>query len=98
MKSCTGTYQGNSNIKRQLISADKTSWDIELTNYFPQEHTDKKVLAGPEWADPDISGLHDDAKPLKKGELKFNHHDGKVNRRSHIGRYEIKNGLPMYLK
>ncbi len=91
-----GDYQRNQKVKRLDVPDEKVSWGVPWPDYKPGEFTMDKVLAGPEYADPDISELHPNAKPVLKGELKFNDIDGKVNRKSHMGTYEIVDRLPRY--
>ena len=66
--------------------------------YEPPEYTANNVLAGPDWADPEVSGKYTSSLIRKKKELKFNEIDSKVNRKSHTGKYEIIDGLPRYAK
>ncbi len=90
-----GVYARSNNIKRFEVTEDQISWKINFPEYAPPEFTGDKVLEGPEWADPDVSECHKNAKPPLTKSLKFNAIDGKVNRKSHMGRYHIdKNGIP----
>ena len=64
---------------------DKVSWHVKWTEYKPVEYTAPKILKDkPDWADPE--------NPL---DIKsWNQFDGKVDRRSHLGTYEVLDGIP----
>lgn len=59
---------------------------MEWHDYDPVEYTAGSVLAGPRWADPQISESNFSPK--------FNEKDGHVERKSQNGLYEIENGRP----
>lgn len=87
---CRGTYPGTE-IERFQFSDDKVSWKVEFTDYKPVNYTAPSVLNKPVWADPDID------EPEFK-DIKFNTIDGKVNRKSHEGIYEVVNGVPLNIR
>ena len=64
----------------------KTEWQTTWPDYSPVEYTSGSVLSHPVWADPaDCASI-----------TKFNDLDGKIDRRSHVGHYEIDlNGRPL---
>ena len=74
--------------ERGIVPDDKVSWSVEFKDYKPANYTSPKVLSKPVWADPDIE------KDQKVG-LKFNKVDGKTNRKSHVGEYQVVKGLPL---
>ena len=61
------------------------SWSVRWPDYKPVQYTARKLLVDkPAWADPenvlDIT--------------KWNMLDGKIDRRSHMGVYELVDGVP----
>ncbi|CAF0741113.1 unnamed protein product [Didymodactylos carnosus] len=82
-KALTSPYVSTTDIIRTDVSG-KISWDEEWLDYCPIEYTAQIVFnsatkAQPEWADdPDPQSV--------KG---FNRRDGEIDRRSHIGTYEV---------
>ncbi|XP_069508147.1 ADP-ribose pyrophosphatase, mitochondrial isoform X2 [Ambystoma mexicanum] len=84
-KALTSPYPG-SRVTRSQVPADKVSWLQSWPQYQPVEFTAPPVLAGPVWADPEIGTS--DFSP------KFNQLDGKVQRKSLIGTYEVVDGRP----
>ncbi|XP_063191273.1 ADP-ribose pyrophosphatase, mitochondrial isoform X3 [Chroicocephalus ridibundus] len=52
-KALTSPYPG-SHVERSQVPEDKVSWLIEWKDYNPVEYTAVSVLAGPNWADPQI--------------------------------------------
>ncbi|XP_065663840.1 ADP-ribose pyrophosphatase, mitochondrial isoform X5 [Hydra vulgaris] len=85
---CRGAYPLNDQLKRFSVSDDLVDWNKKFDSYAPVCYTAESVKKMPVWADPDL----DD--PAFK-EIKFNELDGKVNRISHMGKYEImSNGAP----
>ncbi|PAV59939.1 hypothetical protein WR25_17396 [Diploscapter pachys] len=73
-----------STVYRLFVPADKVSWNVPWPEYAPPDHTDKNLKGRP-YADPE------DPKSIK-----FNQIDGKINRKSHNGTYEIdKDGRPL---
>ncbi|XP_013393750.1 ADP-ribose pyrophosphatase, mitochondrial [Lingula anatina] len=73
--------------QRYAVPDDKVSWKTNYPEYAPPEFTSESVSSGPVWADPGVT---------EKGPppLKWNTVHGKVNRVSHMGQYEVVNGLP----
>ncbi len=73
------------------MPSDRVAWTIHFPGYAPVDFTTEKVLEGRDHTDPDISkcpGINID----------FNTIDGKVDRRSHTGIYQLdKFGLPRLL-
>ncbi|CAM4657114.1 unnamed protein product [Lepidochelys kempii] len=84
-KAHTSPYPG-SKVERSKVPTDKVSWLVEWEDYRPVEYTAASVLAGPTWADPQISA--------KNFSPRFNEKDGQVERRSLSGLYEVENGRP----
>ncbi|XP_033126792.1 ADP-ribose pyrophosphatase, mitochondrial-like [Anneissia japonica] len=80
-------YTG-SKVKRFPVPEDMVPWSVEWPDYNPTTFTTEHVLSKPVWADPDIS-------KNSKNKLKFNEIDGKVNRRSHMGKYKLQDSLPL---
>ncbi len=92
-----GQYPRSSNIQRFDVPEHLISWTTNYPEYEPPEFTSGKVLEGPEWADPDISQVHANAKPAYTQRLKFNAIDGNINRKSHMGKYRInEKRIPQY--
>ncbi|XP_040822513.1 ADP-ribose pyrophosphatase, mitochondrial isoform X2 [Ochotona curzoniae] len=52
-KARTSPYPG-SKVQRSKVPDDKVGWLVEWQDYNPVEYTAVSVLAGPEWADPQI--------------------------------------------
>ncbi|XP_034860453.1 ADP-ribose pyrophosphatase, mitochondrial isoform X2 [Mirounga angustirostris] len=84
-KARTSPYPG-SKVQRSQVPNEKVSWFVEWQDYNPVEYTAVSVLAGPRWADPQISESNFSPK--------FNEKDGHVERKSQNGLYEIENGRP----
>ncbi|NXI16068.1 NUDT9 protein, partial [Irena cyanogastra] len=84
-KALTSPYPG-SHIERSQVPEDKVGWLTEWKDYNPVEYTAKSVLAGPNWADPQIND--------EGFSPKFNERDGEVERTSLNGLYVVKNGRP----
>ncbi|XP_046327185.2 ADP-ribose pyrophosphatase, mitochondrial-like isoform X2 [Haliotis rufescens] len=83
------TYPRTKDVKRFPVPDDKVPWSAEFAVYEPVDYTSPKVLEKPVWADPDIR--HSDAviRPPKWNSL-----DGVINRRSHLGNYEVIDKVP----
>ena len=64
----------------------------EFPNYKPTNYTSEIVLKNPPWADVDLMSQPSNRRP----ELKFNAMDTdcKHNRVSHMGEYQVIDGLP----
>lgn len=73
-------------IQRFTVPDELISWTSNFSDYNPPFY-ESPVLKGKPWADPDINdpSFHP----------KFNDLDGNVNRKSHVGNYEIENKLPL---
>ncbi|XP_055445043.1 ADP-ribose pyrophosphatase, mitochondrial isoform X2 [Bubalus kerabau] len=53
-KARTSPYPG-SKVQRSQVPNDKVDWLVEWHDYNPVEYTAVSVLAGPQWADPQIT-------------------------------------------
>lgn len=73
-------------IQRFPVSDELILWSTNFNDYNPPFFEIEGLKEKP-WADPDIND------PSFKP--KFNELDGKVNRKSHIGIYQIENKLPL---
>ncbi|CAK1580336.1 unnamed protein product [Parnassius mnemosyne] len=85
MKARCGIYP-RSTIQRFSVPDDKVSWNVEYKEYNPPNYTSASIYGKP-WADPDIADSN--FKP------NWNSLDGNVNRKSHMGLYQITNGYPI---
>lgn len=85
IKARTSPYPGSA-VERNPVPNEKVKWSVSWNDYKPVEYTANCVLAGPMWADPEISE--------SKFSPKFNEKDGHVERRSHSDSYKIENGRP----
>ncbi|KAK2493504.1 hypothetical protein MC885_009697 [Smutsia gigantea] len=86
-KARTSPYPG-SKVQRSQVPNEKVGWLVEWQDYSPVEYTAVSVLAGPRWADPQISESNFSPK--------FNEKDGHIERKSQNGLYEIENGRPRW--
>ncbi|XP_053452081.1 ADP-ribose pyrophosphatase, mitochondrial-like [Nycticebus coucang] len=84
-KARTFPYPG-SKVERSQVPNEKVGWLVEWQDYDPVEYTALSVLAGPRWADPQISESN--------FSLKFNEKYGHIERKRQNGLYEIENGRP----
>ncbi|ELU07292.1 hypothetical protein CAPTEDRAFT_36208, partial [Capitella teleta] len=84
---CRAPMYPRDNISRFPVSDEQVSWSKAYPEYNPPDHTSPSVLAKPVWADPDF---RDPAFPQPK----WNDLDGKINRKSHSGPYEIIDKVP----
>ncbi|NXL84876.1 NUDT9 protein, partial [Alectura lathami] len=75
-----------SRVERRHVPEDKVGWSTEWEDYSPVEYTAGSVLAGPQWADPQVSD--------RSFSPKFNERDGDVERTSWNGLYVVENGRP----
>jgi len=73
-------------VNRFSVPDDKVDWSVNFPSYSPTEFTAPFVLSAV-WADPDIGT--DGFNP------QWNSLDGKVNRVSHVGIYQIKDNKPL---
>lgn len=72
-----------SSVQRVRLSDEEVEWTKDVPGYCP-EYYDSPVLEGKVWADP--------AEPANLVD-KYNTLDGKVNRQSHCGTYQVMNGV-----
>jgi len=87
---CRGElYPRGDNIRRFQVPDDKVSWSIAFEGYKPTEYTNGTVSKQPVWADLDFKT--NQSTTVLWNELD---QDGKVDRRSHMGKYEVITGLP----
>ncbi|XP_044159895.1 ADP-ribose pyrophosphatase, mitochondrial isoform X1 [Bufo gargarizans] len=85
VKALTSPYPG-SKVERWPVPEEKVSWSVNWPEYQPVEYTAPSVLAQPPWADPPQSS---------EGFCpQYNALDGKVERASFEGSYEVINGSP----
>jgi ADP-ribose pyrophosphatase len=77
-------------VRRFPVPEDKIPWSVDYPGYHPVDYTAPRVLSRPVWADPDIR-KEEPEKPMQ-----FNSLDGKVDRRSHTGTYQIVDKVPRY--
>jgi len=82
---CRGGVYPRTEVKRLDIPDGKVSWTVDWADYKPPTYTDPKVLKA-SWADPELS--------TKDFAPKFNSLDGKIDRRSHNGTYDVVDGVP----
>ncbi|XP_076473042.1 ADP-ribose pyrophosphatase, mitochondrial-like [Babylonia areolata] len=80
-------YPGSKDVRRFKVPDDKVAWRTRFPDYKPVDYTSPGVLAGPVWADVDV---RTENTPIPK----WNSLDGKVDRRSHTGRYEVVDKCP----
>ncbi|CAF1078645.1 unnamed protein product [Adineta ricciae] len=73
-------YVGTKNVLRTEVSNEKVPWSLHWPEYKAIEYTASKVLKNPPWADDS------DATKIKY----FNEIDGKIDRRSYMGKYEVE--------
>jgi ADP-ribose pyrophosphatase len=67
------------------VPDDKVSWSVDWPEYKPAEYTSYKLIEErPSWADGE--------NPLVI--TNWNALDGNIDRKSHIGDYQIINGVP----
>uniref|UniRef100_A0A8C5WI49 Nudix hydrolase 9 n=1 Tax=Leptobrachium leishanense TaxID=445787 RepID=A0A8C5WI49_9ANUR len=85
VKALTSPYPG-SQVKRWPVPPEKVSWSVEWPEYQPVEYTAPSVLAKPPWADL----------PLSTSGFcpRFNALDGKVQRESFEGTYQVEDSTP----
>jgi ADP-ribose pyrophosphatase len=81
-------YPRGDNIKRFPVPDGMVSWDKDNPGYNPLEYTTESVLKQPVWADIDFR-IATSPVPAKWNEL-----DGKVDRRSHMGPYQVVGKVP----
>ncbi|XP_072376575.1 ADP-ribose pyrophosphatase, mitochondrial [Diabrotica undecimpunctata] len=83
---CRDIFYPLSEVKRFQIKDEQVPWSVTLNEYDPPEYN-SKVLINKPWADP----------PLNDSLFnpKWNQLDGKINRQSHTGTYNIVDGRPL---
>ncbi|CAH1971874.1 unnamed protein product [Acanthoscelides obtectus] len=83
---CRGGTYPFSGVKRLIFSDDLVAWSNQFPDYDPPEYNSKSLVNKP-WADP----------PFEDPNFKpnWNQLDGKVNRQSHVGVYDIRDGRPL---
>ncbi|KAL0883087.1 hypothetical protein ABMA27_016553 [Loxostege sticticalis] len=82
---CRGGTYPRSSIERFPVPDDKVSWSTDYMDYKPANFTSPGIHGKP-WADPEIGDPN--FKPS------WNKIDGKVNRASHMGTYNVVDGYP----
>ncbi|XP_069840626.1 ADP-ribose pyrophosphatase, mitochondrial isoform X4 [Dendropsophus ebraccatus] len=85
IKALTSPYPG-SQVERWPVPQEKVSWSVDWPEYQPVEYTAPSVLARPPWADPPQSD--------ESFSPRYNALDGKVERSSFEGTYEVMKGSP----
>ncbi|CAF1206838.1 unnamed protein product [Didymodactylos carnosus] len=86
IKALTSPYVGTKDVKRTRVSENKINWNVKWEAYKPIEYTDPSVLIDkktntkPVWADD----------PDPRSITGFNKIDGKVDRTSYMGKYQIE--------
>ncbi|GAU87818.1 hypothetical protein RvY_00615 [Ramazzottius varieornatus] len=84
-KTCiSGKYPG-SDVERLTVPEDKVSWSVPWEEYDPKDYTSEKLKTA-DYADPEISD--------PKFQPQWNANDGPLDRRSHMGNYEIADKMP----
>uniref|UniRef100_A0A182S6L3 Nudix hydrolase domain-containing protein n=1 Tax=Anopheles maculatus TaxID=74869 RepID=A0A182S6L3_9DIPT len=83
---CRNNVYPQSDVRRYPVPDESVFWTQTYSDYQPPFH-ESAVLQGKEWADLDIDNTS--FKP------KWNELDGKVNRVSFIGAYEIRDSCPL---
>ncbi|XP_050680065.1 ADP-ribose pyrophosphatase, mitochondrial isoform X2 [Leptidea sinapis] len=83
---CRSGVYPRSSVKRLNVSDDRVSWDSEFKDYNPPYYTSDSVK-GKSWADPEID--------TPNFSPKWNQIERDVNRKSHMGHYNIVNGYPL---
>lgn len=76
----------NNYVYRITVPDDKVLWDCFWPDYKPHIFNAESIN-GQTWADPDI--IHHDFKPC------WNSFDGPVNRKSYVGKYDVKDYYPI---
>ncbi|XP_048465660.1 ADP-ribose pyrophosphatase, mitochondrial-like [Rhincodon typus] len=90
VKARRSPYPG-SQVQRFPVPDSYVSWSVAWPEYEPVDYTADSIQASPEWADPDYR---------KEGQSehgpRFNALDGKIDRRSFLGCYELgEDKLPL---
>ncbi|KAK3785345.1 hypothetical protein RRG08_045570 [Elysia crispata] len=84
-----------SDKQRYPVPDEKVQWSVPFPEYAPLDFTSNSVLQMPPWADIDFrtAQTNEDTSDSCQ-EPKWNQLDGKTNRRSHMGRYEVVDKVP----
>ena len=82
---CRNSLYPRSNVQRFPVPDEYVPWSVEYKNYKP-EFYESQSLTGTEWADPHSADPN--------FEPKFNVLDGLINRKSHVGKYEVIDKMP----
>ncbi|XP_058838186.1 ADP-ribose pyrophosphatase, mitochondrial [Topomyia yanbarensis] len=85
---CRNNVYPRSDVRRYPVPDEEVCWSVSYPDYQPSFY-EASVLNGKEWADPAVD--HPNFK------AKWNQPDGRVNRVSFIGEYEIRDGYPLNL-
>lgn len=86
---CRGAYPG-ATVSRFTVPDQQVCWKTPFAEYAPTAYTAPVVLAGPVWADKDFM-----ADKALAAATKWNAVDGKIDRRSFEGEYELnENSVP----
>ncbi|XP_026499580.1 ADP-ribose pyrophosphatase, mitochondrial [Vanessa tameamea] len=83
---CRSPLYPRSTVQRFPVPDDKVAWNTEFIEYKPPTYTSPSIQGQP-WADPEIGRANFSPK--------WNTLDGKVNRESYMGLYNIVNGYPL---
>ncbi|KAL1498006.1 hypothetical protein ABEB36_008870 [Hypothenemus hampei] len=83
---CRSEFYPSSSIKRLQFPDSLVPWFVDFSNYNPPEYNSPNLL-NKTWADPAIND--------PEFNPKWNMLNGKINRQSHMGTYEIQNGRPL---
>ena len=83
-------------FQRTRVSDEQVPWSVRWPDYKPTEYTAPSVLKNPVWADAsDAYGFLNsprsspDNRSSRKSVHHYNELDGKIDRRSFMGRYEV---------
>ncbi|KAK7104610.1 ADP-ribose pyrophosphatase, mitochondrial-like [Littorina saxatilis] len=84
-------YPGSTNKERFPVPDENVPWREKLRKYEPLEYTAPEVEQNPPWADPDFTHAENKDKMPK-----WNCLDGKINRESYDGHYDLdpESGVP----
>ncbi|XP_030751627.1 ADP-ribose pyrophosphatase, mitochondrial [Sitophilus oryzae] len=82
---CRAATYPFSEIKRLIFPDNLVPWFVNFADYKPLDY-DSKSLTNKAWADPPIGPSFNP---------KWNELDNNINRKSHMGNYEIKDGRPL---
>ena len=80
-----GAYPGGGT--RTVVPDEMISFKVQWPEYAPTLYNAPVLLTKPVWADPDSA-------EEQYSSLKWNEIDGKTDRRSFEGKYEVNNGIP----